>query len=640
MKTLRFTSITGRLWLISIAFLPTLATVQAGSATWNLHPISNDWNTSANWTPATVPNGPTDVATFASSSITDVTFSSEMTEVAAIVFNPGASSFNITADPEPVRINVTLTISGGGITNNSGVTQNLTAAPTIRGLGATIEFLNAASAGDDTVLTIFGSATNAAGGGRINFHDTSTAGSSSIVAESALAGNEAGGGEVFFYGNSTAGNASVTIDGALPSPGFAFGGKVTFSEFSSASDAVFVINSGTGSNGGAGTMDFFDNATAANGIFTLNGPTTKFGGEGKITFNDGATAANGLFTVNGGQKPDTFGSSVVFFGFDFTGQIVSAGTATIINNGGNGANSYGGHTSFMDASTADQARLVANGGVNGGRGGFIALIYGADGGEAQIEVFGNGYLDVSVRDLPGGTIGSLAGDGFAYLGSRNLTVGSNNLNTTFSGIIQESGGIGGGTGGSVTKIGTGTLTLSGASTYIGGTTVSSGILLVSNSSGSGTGAGAVSVDAGALGGSGIIAGAVTIGTGSGTGAFLESSKKLRHPATLTLQSSLTFNADATYTYTFRANRNRAETDQVIANGVTINSGAMLALSGHTRGTLTEGMVLTLISNTSADPISGTFSNLPDGEIVTINGNNFQASYSGGDGNDLTLTVVP
>ena len=31
-------------------------------------------------------------------------------------------------------------------------------------------------------------------------------------------------------------------------------------------------------------------------------------------------------------------------------------------------------------------------------------------------------------------------------------------------------------------------------------------------------------------------------------------------------------------------------------------------------------MLTLISNTSADPISGTFSNLPDGSIVTINGN--------------------
>jgi hypothetical protein len=54
----------------------------------------------------------------------------------------------------------------------------------------------------------------------------------------------------------------------------------------------------------------------------------------------------------------------------------------------------------------------------------------------------------------------------------------------------------------------------------------------------------------------------------------------------------------------------------------------------------RGTVLTVISNTSADPISGTFANLPDGGIVTVNGNNLQASYSGGDGNDLTLTVVP
>jgi len=55
--------------------------------------------------------------------------------------------------------------------------------------------------------------------------------------------------------------------------------------------------------------------------------------------------------------------------------------------------------------------------------------------------------------------------------------------------------------------------------------------------------------------------------------------------------------------------------------------------------LTQGMVLTLISNTSANPISGTFTNLPDGSIVTINCNTFQANYEGGDGNDLTLTAI-
>ena len=55
---------------------------------------------------------------------------------------------------------------------------------------------------------------------------------------------------------------------------------------------------------------------------------------------------------------------------------------------------------------------------------------------------------------------------------------------------------------------------------------------------------------------------------------------------------------------------------------------------------TVAPLLMVISNISANPTSGTFSNLPDGAIVTINGNNFQASYEGGDGNDLTLTVVP
>ncbi len=108
--------------------------------------------------------------------------------------------------------------------------------------------------------------------------------------------------------------------------------------------------------------------------------------------------------------------------------------------------------------------------------------------------------------------------------------------------------------------------------------------------------------------------------------------------TLTLQSSLTLQADATYTYTFKANKNKARTDLVIANGVTINNAA-LAITGTTQGRMKRGTVLTVISNTSANPISGTFSNLADGAIITVNGNNLQASYEGGDGNDLTLTVV-
>ncbi len=109
--------------------------------------------------------------------------------------------------------------------------------------------------------------------------------------------------------------------------------------------------------------------------------------------------------------------------------------------------------------------------------------------------------------------------------------------------------------------------------------MSAGTFLVSNTTGSATGTGAVKVNAGTLGGSGIITGAVTIGTGSGAGAFLAPAGGTRKQATLTSQSALTFNADATYTYTFKAKGNKARTDKVVALGVTIKAGATFVFQG-------------------------------------------------------------
>ena len=59
-----------------------------------------------------------------------------------------------------------------------------------------------------------------------------------------------------------------------------------------------------------------------------------------------------------------------------------------------------------------------------------------------------------------------------------------------------------------------------------------------------------------------------------------------------------------------------------------------------RGGASIGTVFNTIENTSVTPISGTFVNLADGSIFTVGSNTFQASYEGGDGNDLTLMVVP
>jgi hypothetical protein len=68
-------------------------------------------------------------------------------------------------------------------------------------------------------------------------------------------------------------------------------------------------------------------------------------------------------------------------------------------------------------------------------------------------------------------------------------------------------------------------------------------------------------------------------------------------------------------------------------------GEVLIAGGVGTGLL-PGSVITIFNNTSATPINGRFSNLPDGSIITIGNRNCQVSYSGGDGNDLTLTVLP
>ena len=73
------------------------------------------------------------------------------------------------------------------------------------------------------------------------------------------------------------------------------------------------------------------------------------------------------------------------------------------------------------------------------------------------------------------SVGSIEGAGRFQLGNTTLTSGSLNTDTTVSGLIVN-GGISGGSPGSLAKVGAGTLTLTGANTYSGVTTVSGGIL--------------------------------------------------------------------------------------------------------------------------------------------------------------------
>ncbi|PYK12182.1 MAG: hypothetical protein DME65_04800, partial [Verrucomicrobia bacterium] len=385
---------------------------------------------------------------------------------------------------------------------------------------------------------------------------------------------------------------------------------------------------------------FENSSTAGNATFINNGSNFGTALGGTVTFLAQSSAGKGTFINNGSARPGGFSGETYFFSNGSS--TATAANATIINNGGTFSGAAGGLTSFSnDSISAGNATLIANGGSDGGGGGAIRFDGRAKGGTARVEVFGNGYLDVSVAFARGGLkIGSIEGDGYVFLGGMPLIVGANNSSTSFSGKIQDEGGVGTGTGGSLTKVGRGTLVLSHRNTYNGGTTIQHGTLMVNNKQGSGTGSGPVQVNGGTLAGKGTMVGAVTVGTGISSGAVL--SPGYQHGANklgaLTIQNTLTFKANSTYEV--EVNSTNATADEVIANGVTIDSIAQFSFGDIGSTVLPTGTVFMVIDNTAATPIAGTFSNLPDGSTFTSDGNTYHVNYQGGDGNDLTLTVVP
>jgi autotransporter-associated beta strand protein len=505
-----------------IFVLPAVA--YAGSAQWDLNPTCGDWNTAANWTPMTVPNGPADIATFALSNTTNVSISAN-TQINSVTFTPATTNpYTITAGPA-----FTLALSATGIMNNSGITQTFVAADDGTGGRGQIVFRNSATAGTFTIFVNSASAAQFVQGGETTFYNTSTAANGTFMNEGGtLSGSE--GGTTSFYDSSTAANGSFTnsggvvfntfsaatvfsdtstaANGTFSNDGgaayFADGGQTIFSFNSTAANGTFVNNGATASGGFGGATSFYDSSSAGNGNFTNNGGTASgvaaLGG-GNTIFSDTSTAANGTFVNNGATFSGGEGG-VTEFGTSPSDGLDSptAANGTFINNGATVSGAIGGQTAFYETSSADSATLIANSGTGGGEGGQILFDEASTGARSRVGIFGNASLDVSNHNAPGVTIGSIEGDGDAFLGPNNLTVGSNNVNTIFSGVIQD-----GGFGGSLTKVGPRALDLTGANTYTGDTNLDGGVLQVDGSISSNT----FVNPSGTLAGSGTVNGNVT-----------------------------------------------------------------------------------------------------------------------------------
>lgn len=343
-----------------------------------------------------------------------------------------------------------------------------------------------AEAVDATWLTNPASGTYASGsnwsGGSVP-DGTASFGASTITNLSILSSQSVGG----WTFSADAGNYVITVDGevALRFLGAGIvinGGSVVLNI--NVSGVRFGNNSTAGTaaiNVNNSSLSFTQSATAGNAVINNDN-------DSQISFKDTSTAGNASISNTGTV---TFESGA------------TAGNATIVNSGS-------GIIYFGDSSSGGTARFVNN---------------------AEIDLSNSTALSVSM--------GSIEGSGTIYLGSTNLEVGGNNLSTTYAGVLQD-GGSGEGTGGSLTKVGTGILILTGTSTFTGDTIVAGGVLDVE---GSLNGTASATVQSGAvLMGAGRIASPIVSVDSGGTLAPGNGSAG----TALTIQGSLAFASGAFY----------------------------------------------------------------------------------------------
>lgn len=286
-------------------------------------------------------------------------------------------------------------------------------------------------------------------------------------------------------------------------------------------------------------------------------------GSGPITLNGTvANAATFRFGSDAQQVPNTLvingtNNRVLIRGNNTLSQLQGSGTfeGGLVDSGT--TLTFGGNMSGFSGTF--RAGTVANPRFNGSTG-SAAATFDLGNGSAKLNNR-NGNLTASIGALIGGPNTSLEGASSAN-SPTTYVIGGNNLSTTFAGRIQE---VIPARSAAITKVGTGTLILTGNNTHNGATLVNGGTLLVNNISGSGTGTNSVTVNnGGTLGGTGFIHGPVTVNSG---GTLAPGSSV----GTLTLNQTLTLNPGARMRFELGL---IAASDKVAVNGALALGGTL------------------------------------------------------------------
>ena len=219
-----------------------------------------------------------------------------------------------------------------------------------------------------------------------------------------------------------------------------------------------------GANGStAAAQLMLSSGSVYNNIVVNGAPTYADGGRAAFRI-DGTVALYGTLTAGASDislsNGSGTGSATAYGQITGTNGLLlnpSQGTAFTLTlaNTANAANNYSGNTTISDKTTLvlGAANQIANG---AGKGNLII----------NSGNFSMGGFSETINGLTGN--GTIDGNG------ATLTVGDNDATSTFSGVIKNTAGTL-----ALTKIGNGTLSLSGTNTYSGSTTINAGTLAVS-----------------------------------------------------------------------------------------------------------------------------------------------------------------
>ncbi len=311
----------------------------------------------------------------------------------------------------------------------------------------------------------------------------------------------------------SAGNGNTTID-------LTGGVTVASITFDTINAAAYIIGTG-----GAGSQSItLDNTGIISATATVENSQT-FDADivlaGSYTFTNNATDISALLSFNGGITTSSAGSEILSLSGSNTGDnIISgiigdgAGTMSVAKDGSgtwilSGANTYSGGTTISAGvvSATTSAEALGTGAVTVASGAALQVTGALDFDEA-LTLSGTGIGDAgALRNISGDTnwsgditlaaasrinsdLDTLTLSGATIDDAFGLTIGGAG-DTTISSIIATGAN-------TLTKDGSGTLTLSGANTYSGGTTITAGTLNINNAAALGGAAGVFTIAGGAI----------------------------------------------------------------------------------------------------------------------------------------------